>query len=107
MSVMFCKVSKPSFNASSSWLSVSQAFFGATVLSIRWSVPATFVLSLPLWGVPRKRMAWVETNIEWRCAMFFDVLLAEYAKAWQGSQYNLRLYQLRVSPYSLHHDASK
>lgn len=77
ISVMFCSVSDPAPSASSSWLSVSQSFFGAMVPSMRCSVPATLVLSLPLWGVPRKRAAYVETKMEWRCAMFLEVRLAE------------------------------
>ena len=64
MSVTFCKVSDPSRNASSSCPSVSQIFEGTRASIMRRLIEARFALLLPLCGVPRKRTACVDTNME-------------------------------------------
>lgn len=64
MSVIFCSTSDPSCNASASWLSESTTFDGAKALITRLPTDAKPALLLPLCGVPRNRIPYVDTKIE-------------------------------------------
>lgn len=84
LSVISCSTSDPVSILATSCGLVSTTLVGTRESTNFWAKDPSLALSLPSWGVAKKRIPYVDTKMERRWAVLCPVRLAEYTRAWEG-----------------------